>query len=247
MSIFRVRNLLIQVLEPMACEPDSACAQNISEDPVICGEGSAAECVESVELQERWACGCSLHFDTKCNIWRFSLVCRSPGITLECVPGGVTLVNKADEMAAEPCPDPNSGCQILVSLPLCPKITDTGCEKIVNSGVVKETPVGVCFRSDEPRLNPNSLADLGVLRRQLALALEIVQRRERALAVALTPRTQDQIEKAEAILHVALEDLKKSKQHIQSRASAAAKTTPSRITKKTAAKKSAPMKSGSGK
>jgi hypothetical protein len=237
MSIFRVRNLLIQVLEPMTCETDSACAQNISGEPAICGEGSLA-----ADLQERWACGCSLHFDTGCNIWRFSLVCRSPGITLECVPGGVTLVNKADEIAGEPCPDPNSGCQILVSLPLCPKITDTGCEKIVNSGVVLETPMGVCFRSDEPRLNPNSLADLGVLRRQLALGLEIVERRERALAEALTPRTQDQIEKAEAILRVALEDLQNSKQHIQSRASAATKTS-----KKTAAKKSAPRKGGAGK
>ena len=247
MSIFRVRNLLIQVLQPVACESDSACTPDISEDPRVCGEGSAVECGESADLLQKCTFACTLHFDTKCNIWQYSLVCRSPGITLECVPGGVTLVNKAEETTPDPCPDPNSGCQVLVSLPLCPKILDTGCDIVVNSGVAVETPVGVCFRSDEPRLDPNSLADLGVLRRQLALGLEIVQRRERALAAALSPRTTRPIEHAEAILNSALEVLRASKKHIQSQASAATKTAPSEVTKKTGTRKSAAKKSEPGK
>jgi hypothetical protein len=227
MAMFRVRNLLIQVLPPMACEADSACIPHISGDPGACAEASAAACVESTESPDIWQCGCSLHFDTGCNIWRYSLVCRSPAITLDCVPGGVTLVNKEGELAAiadpDPCPDPNSGCQVLVSLPMCPVVTDTGCGIIVNSGVAVEMPVRVCFRSDEPRLNPNSLADLGVLRRQLAAGLEIVERRERALSAELTPQTTQQVEQAEAILNSALEGLKMRKEHIQSRAPAAAK------------------------
>jgi hypothetical protein len=119
--------------------------------------------------------------------------------------------------------------------------------------VVLGTPVGVCFRSNEPKLNPNSLADLGILRRQLTTGLRMVQLRERALAKALSPKTVRQIETAEAFLNNALRDLKSRKQFVQARAAAATKkvadarkpvTSKGKVAKKQPAKKAAAKKGG---
>lgn len=140
---------------------------------------------------------------------------------MECIPGRVTLVFKNPNQEPEACAELKSVCQ-----------------QAADSNLQAAPPVGVCFQSDEPRLDPNSLADLGTLRRQLTAALQIVHTRERALSEALLPRSVEEVEQAETLLSRALEDLKTSKHHIQSQVSGA----PSPSLKKTAPKKNSPGK-----
>jgi hypothetical protein len=187
---------------------------------------------------------CSLHFDTicdtgvsKCDIG-LSNRCEFAGVTGLC-PGNVTLE----------CPGGgNSECHILNSLPTCIAGAVSGC----GVTLIAQTPVALCFQSNEPKLNPNSLADLGVLRRQLTAGLRIVQRREQALAKALSPRTLQQISTAESHLNNALRELQTQKQFIQARVAAGKKSaTPKRAVKKTAkkvaAKKTAAKRGGHAK
>jgi len=128
------------------------------------------------------------------------------------------------------CPDPTLNCDLYPSK-VCLQLEQTNCAPVISCrnytvicGLVyspaplPKMPLALCFQSNEPRANPNSLADLDVLRRQLAYALKLVTRRERALARALTPRTEAGVAAAEAHLTRALAELKRIKEYVQARA-----------------------------
>jgi hypothetical protein len=102
------------------------------------------------------------------------------------------------------CMDTPITCDVLVSLPLCHDVLKT------------DVPQATTPRRS--RFNANSLAGLGVMRRQLAANLRVVRRREQALASALAPRTKEQIELAEKILKDALRDLEQHKKFVQEKA-----------------------------
>jgi hypothetical protein len=112
--------------------------------------------------------------------------------------------------------------------------------------IVAAQPAALCFRSDEPKLNPNSLVDLGVMRRQLTAYLKLVQGRERVLSQRLTPKTPEQIRIAEAILNSALKDLAARKQFLQGREAkkSATKPTGAAPAKRASVKKAAAKKTG---
>ncbi len=220
--------------------PDSTCpvAQTSGCDPAASTcTGGDSTCT---------AFDCSLHFDTICDVvsCHGPSVCQVPGVTLYCQPNGPgtldCIFNNSNCLLPSNCTpggftiachNPNT-CDILLSLPTCPKVTDTRCG---NVSVIAAAG-----------LNPNSLADVVTLKRQLANALRSVQSRQRAMSKAIVPKTRRQIETAEAILTSALDELRKRKQFVQSRAAAAKKAAPAKkaATKKAAAKKAPAKKRG---
>ncbi len=262
-----------------SCEDDSGgCGDSCEDDSGGCGDtcGNTNDCGNDITQ----GCGspetncspaadsgcnafaCSLHFDTICDAGEskcgvISSPCEIPGITGYCndvVTVGCAL--KIDSQVCKVAPisidcEGDSQCHILNSLPLCLPDSKCGTRSLI---VATPAPVGVCFRSNEPKLNPNSLADLGVLRRQLTAGLRMVKVREKALASALTPKTAKQIEAAEAVLNGALRVLREQKQFVQGRAAAAKKkaaarkqvAAPKPAAKKARAKKS-PAKKGARK
>jgi hypothetical protein len=122
---------------------------------------------------------------------------------------------------------PNSPifCKVAFSPLQCPPdITNPQCQGL-SKIIVAAQPAALCFRSDEPKLNPNSLVELGIMRRQLTAYLKLIQTRERALSRALTPKTAQQIQAAEAVLNGALRHLQTRKQFIQAQAAKKAKGT----------------------
>jgi hypothetical protein len=141
------------------------------------------------------------------------------------------------------CPIVSNECNLLVS-PYQPPTGPPNCTQVFSECDITHTylPFAVCFRSDERKANLSSLPDLNQLRRQLTVALALVSRRERALSIALTPKTPTQMAAAETHLLRALDDLKKAKQFVQARAAAKKK-----VTKPGTKAKAAPVKKATGK
>jgi hypothetical protein len=172
--------------------------------------------------------------------------CFSP-VTDNCQPG----VTQCDA-GLQTCALETLGCLTAVTGACPPAVTR--CPE--GSVIIAAQPAALCFRSDEPKLNPNSLIDLGVMRRQLTAYLKVVEARERALHQSLAPKTPAQLRIAEAILNSALKDLATQKQFLQSRALkktralAPAKKAPAKtaakkaVVKKTATKKAAKKSTG---
>jgi hypothetical protein len=232
MAIFRVRNLLFQVLPevlPEDCDDDSGVDCD-GDSGVDCDDDSGVDCDDDDDSGVDCDDSCDDGDDT--------------------CPDG----SGCDDGGDTPCPD-GSGC--IPPTPVCElgpcslHMRTNECEQVGISCLVfvmtnlcgPGTPDCQVLNSLRtlPTLNPNSLADLGVLRRQLAANLKVVRLRERALARALTPKTPRQIKAAEMILDKALRDLKARKQFVQARAAKKAAKAP---TKKGPAKESASKRSG---
>ncbi len=160
--------------------------------------------------------------------------CLPPVVTDACGPGDATNCDVL-VAATNACGRDSLFCLAAVTGFVCPpELTQCPPPSPV---IIAARPAALCFRSDEPKLNPNSLAELGVMRRQLTAYLKAIYVRERALAHALTPKNPRQLRAAEAVLNRALQDLKARRQFLQARA--AKKAAP--------AKKSVPAKKRSAK
>jgi hypothetical protein len=197
--------------DSVGCEGDSVGCEG---DSVGC-EGDSVGCEGDSGVCNTGTSGCTAF---ECSLGMRTLDCPVQTVTLHCLP----LVSACDPLAGSECVAPTpcvifmSGacrdtpitCDILVSLPLCPIFPGTQC-------AVTGAPPAAASRVG---FNPNSLAGLGVMRRQLAASLNVVRRREQALAKGLAPRTKEQIELAEKILKDALRDLERHKKFAQEEA-----------------------------
>jgi hypothetical protein len=256
MAIFRVRNLLVQVL-PLECKLESCdLGSGCGEIEASVVEGTIDECgIDSIGPCDGDSIGpCDGDDDSiePCGDDDSIDPCDDDDDSIDPCDG--------DDDSIDPCDGISQCTAFLCSLhfetpgpcdattPLCfPRGITVDCEPYGRTllcpagpslAVDPLLPALVCFQSNEPKINPNSLADLGLLRRQLAVGLKTVVRRERALAKALSPKTTREIESAEAHLTSALRDLKQRKQFIQARAAKSKKAAESR--KKPAPAEAAP-------
>jgi hypothetical protein len=202
-----------------SCDADSRCDQ-----PSKCDQGSTCDAYTTCDPGKS-ACDLPTNCTDVLSLCNpESLHCPDPTLNCEIYPSNT---NPCLIPVGSNCTGYISNCLPAISIQPCgpidtvfPPTPQPGCHQIFSDCDITQTrlPFVVCFRSNEARANPNSLADLNVLRRQLALALKLVTRRERKVAAALTPKTKAGVEDAEAHLTRALEDLKKIKQYVQAKA-----------------------------